>query len=846
MMLVDMARGRTWVYLATGLLVTGVVAAVLVIDRGSDPPPATPAGAAATARDPKALGVVATGSAFLTPEEAASHDDGPTSRLEGQVIDEQQQPIAGATVRLAPGNRMATSQADGSFVFDGVAFRTYSVAATLGEQFAPNVRVRFTESSEPVTLRMRRGVTLVVHVVGHGSAVADADIVVDDARTERTGSDGTARVAGLAPRFHSVEAHAPGYARTRDHVQLPDDPGAAVERTLELRAGAALGGTVVDPAGKPLADAQVEIAAGGTDAPEQATTDAHGVWRVDAIAAGHYALTATSKTYGPAEPLRIELDGTTPRTDVELRLAYDAQLVGTVVDRDGQPVAHATVVVTASGTADYDEPTDEHGHFEMLGILAARDYRIFARKGGDASEVTHLELGNDRRTEVRLQLAHTAIAGTVVDARGEPIAEANVRAAPTAMRAFAIGATDNTDSRGHFVLEGLEPGDYRLVATWPDQDVRRLGGSGEVYPTGTSDVKIVLPPPAALIGRALLDGKPVPYYGVLVSEHPEFAFIGDPVSVRSADGTFAIHSVQPGTWGVIVLGPGTARQVITDVHVADGKTTDLGDIVLARGAKISGHVTDTSGAPVVGARVQIGLALRGMPDRGTLAAAFAGSYTTTTDASGAYVFDGVALGEHESISATAPGRGMAPPLPLPAGDSTIDLTLAASGGIDGTLVNYTSGYVGVHARSTVPGMSRISLDAVLDASGGFHFDDVPAGDYSIGMFAPPGSPSAPSVQATVVANQRITVTLVLPKATVDIAVHVTGADCDLFLLARPGEGSGMPGPDSFVQIAKCNKGVAEISAIAPGPYRGCSSQKCAPLTVAEAPPKQTIELALPP
>ncbi len=140
----------------------------------------------------------------------------------------------------------------------------------------------------------------------------------------------------------------------------------------------------------------------------------------------------------------------------------------------------------------------------------------------------------------------------------------------------------------------------------------------------------------------------------------------------------------------------------------------------------------------------------------------------------------------------------------------------------------------------------MSLDAMPDASGTFHFDDVPAGDYTVGMFAMPGSPSAPAVHATVVPNQRTSVTLVLPTKTVDVAIHVTGADCTMFMLARPGDGSARLDPDATVQVAQCDKGVAEISAVAPGPYRGCVGIKCVPLTVADAPAKQTLELAFPP
>lgn len=56
-------------------------------------------------------------------------------RLEGQVIDDEQQPVAGVVVQISPGNLRVTSEADGSFAVDHLLPRWYQLSARWGVRF---------------------------------------------------------------------------------------------------------------------------------------------------------------------------------------------------------------------------------------------------------------------------------------------------------------------------------------------------------------------------------------------------------------------------------------------------------------------------------------------------------------------------------------------------------------------------------------------------------------------------------------------------------------------------------------------------------------------------------------
>src|SRR5262245_28938617 len=105
------------------------------------------------------------------PELQTDVDPRGTLRLEGQVIDSADAPVAGAIVVLGTTPaRTATSDVGGSFHFDGLLARTYVVVAHQGQRAAGPVTVRLTATSEPVTLRLRAAASIEVTVVGASDA----------------------------------------------------------------------------------------------------------------------------------------------------------------------------------------------------------------------------------------------------------------------------------------------------------------------------------------------------------------------------------------------------------------------------------------------------------------------------------------------------------------------------------------------------------------------------------------------------------------------------------------------------------------------------------------------------
>lgn len=760
-----------------------------------------------------------------------------TLRLEGQVIDDHEQPVAGAEVYLVPGDAPVTSGADGTFAIEHLLPRGYRVRAYKGDLYSDLIPVRLTPTSEPVILRMRLGATFVVHVVDESHPIAGATVVVDGRTKVLTDATGTARIGGISSFFHSVEVSAAGYASGGFHLMLPEDPGGVVEKTVTLRSGALLAGKVISPDGAPVADATIDIESLDRKSHEQVTGDAKGTWVVPMLGAGAYVVSATSKTYSADAAVKIELDGKTPRRDVVLKVIVGAQLVGTVVDATGAPVAGASVLAGQSTESVYDAATDANGRFELLGI-AAGEYDVLARTGGDASPVMRVKVALDERIDVRLVTQPASIAGVVVDPKGVPVAEAQVSAMPTAVLTPAAFGHDTSDSQGRFDLGGLAPGEYKVGATHAEQEDERLG-DGERVMAGRRDVKIVLPTPATLTGRVMLEGAAVPYYGVLLTESPQFPFIGDPRGVRSADGRFTLRNVQPGTWGLVVMGPGTDRKTLDTIKIAEGKVTDVGDIVLTRGLRIKGTVRDSSGAAIAGAAVTIG---RSSDEPTVLQKWFHASYQTTTDATGAFVFDGIVpsvapKGRPSQIVASHPSVGSSRPRPVPERDATVDLVLVPTGGIDGTVEGVTGRASPVFARGTT---NRVDAgSAEVDATGAFHFDALPPGDYTLSMIPLPGASVPPPVKIIVVANQRAVAKLVMPGNTVRVILKAAGGSCDMIMLRPPGDLEAS-------NLAACAEGTATYDGVAPGSYEACSKEgTCTPITVAASPATQTFQLRAP-
>lgn len=676
----------------------------------------------------------------------ATAGNGGRSRLEGQLLDHQARPVPDGRVRLwsrmlGAEPRIATSDEQGRFFFEDVPGGFYRIRARTDSHHG-DAAFRFAGNHAPITVWMQEGFSLALTVLGPDGPVEGAILSSGDPdeTTAITDGEGRATVHGLHDFFDLVQVRADGLATAAVKVSRGPDPGGLLERTITLRSGQPLSGVVEAPDGQRIPDASVMIVSLDMDFIEEAKTDTDGAWKI-VVPPGKYRLQARSEVFSWS-PDRFFVVDSDPVSDVVMRLGDGASLTVTVTDQDGRLTAGATVELLPADRAEVDrEPTrlcDASGLCQFRGLRPAA-YSVFARTDDEASPLAAIDLATYQSATVALVVRPSQLRGVVVGETGEPVSGAPVHLMGRLSR------DDLTDADGRFNLGALPSNDYRLWAQGAEWDAR----PGE-------DVTIVAKKSRMVVGRALFQGVPLPFFGVRLRPGDE-KYLGSVYAVRDPDGRFCLSVHQPGSFGVELAGPGTLRKKLSGLKAAPGETLDLGDVELPRGQYISGRVHDAAGNPVAGARVLLGTP---SPDVDLPGRWFHGTYEATTDSAGHYRFDGIAPPDDGcALAARHPAFGVSPPHPLSdRADVVVDLELGPSGGIDGLIQSYSSGLVFVQAVLLDP---REIYSASVNALGEFRFDDLPPGDYTLEMIRPFKKPTPPPQTISLQPGQRQTVTLVM-------------------------------------------------------------------------------------
>lgn len=686
-------------------------------------------------------------------------DDDPAGilRLEGQVIDASDAPVAGATVVISSNpERTTTTEDDGSFGFDGLVGRPYQVAARAPAGVAGPVTTRLTRDSEPVVLKLRPASSVTVEVVD------DAGKPVDGATIELRGLDtqvatsaaGKATIAPVIPGWYQLAAWAPGFARAYTWLEVQGD---ATTARVALRRGAAVSGRVVDGAGAPVAGARVTFG-GASDWSVQIDarrdgqlTGADGRFRFDAIAAGSVRFDAHHPDYAPATSAIVTLDGATPVDDVEIVVPDGATVSGKVVDDKGAPVASARVRIAVAGAGFVSGPprqvfSDDGGGFTVRG-LPMRGLEAAAVSDLGASATVPIDATGGDVTGVELVIDVTGtISGVVVDPGGEPIEGVQVSGGPDFRAGGSSGGDLSqwrlrgfpealTDAGGRFTLTGLTPGQYRIRAS---RSGRRRGGgppgfggaSGTTVTAraGDRDVTITLPVDGGIEGKVAFDDGTIPKTFTI-----QIAFEQEPFA--NPDGAFVVDDIAPGDYEVDIRGTGFEPKTIK-AKVESGKHADLGTITVRKGRTIQGVVV-ANGVPVAGATVYAGIQIfgNGTSNKAQFGGPPGGDQTkeATTDEQGRFTISGFGkrdvylVAEHDS-------RGRSSAVRLPAGDpAEQDLTIALQpfGSMTGTVKDgdqIAEGQIVSVQSTTAPG---VMYGVASGSDGVFRLDRLAPDSYKV-------------------------------------------------------------------------------------------------------------------
>jgi hypothetical protein len=237
-----------------------------------------------------------------------------------------------------------------------------------------------------------------------------------------------------------------------------------------------LEGAVRDAAGVSIRNALVVVTSG----PQSglfASTDNFGRFRIPGlVAGGGYRIDVTAPNFQAGHLANLVILPKT-RLHVEVPLvATTTMLSGTVRDKNGAPVPHVPVLISAGPNAPVNAATNSQGEFRILGLTPATTHQVTVNAPGYGPEVvSRITIRQNQLTAVHVVLQRAgggaSIKGRVADLFGNPIAGARV--AIVAGPAFPQPVI--TDAKGKYTFTGLPAGVYNVQALANGYNARTIG-----------------------------------------------------------------------------------------------------------------------------------------------------------------------------------------------------------------------------------------------------------------------------------------------------------------------------------------------------------------------------------
>lgn len=588
------------------------------------------------------------------------------------------EPVAGASVSVwirtgiaastgwdpDAGRISTTSDARGRFELEGLGAGSVTLTATApgrGRVTLPAVR-----AGSQVELYLQPGATITGLVRDEaGRPVKGAVVrVMAESRGpmpflppgERTDARGRFAIGGLEAGTLVVAARAPTLAPAVQPVTLEANGEAAVE--LTLAEGGYVTGRLVDATAKPTRGGRVRLAAvDGVTLPiflhdlAQADAGADGRFTLGPLPPGGLLLQARAAGFAERD-VETRLAGRPPSADLgDVTLDSGLAVRGFVRDRAGAGIAGASLMGMARGQERPTEATTEEDGAFVLAGLPPGSVEVMVRAPGYASLRQPVSVGGE---DVVIVLdAGGTIVGAVVDAKGQPVNGAFVRAEPESdatamMSAPPMGTAD--EGGGRFTLRDAKPGRYVLVATATGHAAGNASGV-RVTAGGTTDAGTIRLGTGGAVTGTVADaaGEPIP--GATVRIESGSPMSTPPATQTDANGAFELSGVPPGRVDVGARHPAYAPARVSGIVVEADATPAEARIVMTRGGRVEGSVRLRSGQPFAGSRVM--LSPRAAPR------SFGGAPTPTPVADdGSFVVEHLAAGP-ALLSVLAPVSGMA-------------------------------------------------------------------------------------------------------------------------------------------------------------------------------------------
>jgi protocatechuate 3,4-dioxygenase beta subunit len=401
-----------------------------------------------------------------------------TSTLSGVVVSEAtNEPVPGVSVSafaqsVVPGSvRPALADAAGRFQLTGLHAGTYRLHAA-GPQWAGGdvtATLGLAEVSDAMVLKVRPAATLsgVIRARGEPCRAGSVLLTGEVAFGASADAQGEVSIEGVVSGSYDVMVMCPGSVSSHERLEID----APVHRQWDLGAGVTVHGRVERASGKPFAGIAVRMTAAAPpgaspalDVPVECVASADAEFACSGLHTGKYQIHLGSPAPIEAGSIVIRAQEPDPPA-VVLRMPPVASIA---IDVGGstRPSTFHVLARTSSGPPLRAEPRAE-GY--LLHDIPLGTYTVYygptSRLSATAPSVV---LSADAEVaHVTLAAATTLeISGQVLDASGSAVAELWVQAqsADADVSAEVAGAPALTDERGEFVLQGLIPGTYDIMA----------------------------------------------------------------------------------------------------------------------------------------------------------------------------------------------------------------------------------------------------------------------------------------------------------------------------------------------------------------------------------------------
>lgn len=390
-----------------------------------------------------------------------------TGQLSGLVVDDAGDPVPNANVVVdTPTGTLSTvSASDGGFSLGGIISGLHRLVISkegYGIGFR-NIQISADQltniSAQPIQLQrllLTGRVSLGKDLIDH-SGVA-VSLTGADSSPAITDSEGNFTLYGVPQGNYELQLSKTGFVTRTLPITVTSDNGYAIGYTLELeRAFGTLSGLVELQNASDYSGIAVSIQGTGY----ATLTNALGAWSID-LPVGEYSnsLLINRSGYETGELTgSFTIKVTEPRNlGVVTLLSKTAQIIGVVLDDQGNAVSNASVSVISQNNSE-SVVTDELGQYVLTGIPVGSQTLVASKEGYGTGSISFelVEGENKDLSGSPVVLQRLLLTGKVLLEGGET----DFSGVSVSLSGFET-APAITDAEGNFTLKGIGAGNYQL------------------------------------------------------------------------------------------------------------------------------------------------------------------------------------------------------------------------------------------------------------------------------------------------------------------------------------------------------------------------------------------------